>query len=114
MWCQRQLVQLASVIDEIYEAGAALWAVAPQAVEINAQLKERRKLNFPLLADPNLETIRAWGLFDLEDEKGRLIPYPATVIVNRQREIVWSHVGKTTRDRPTPDELLAAVPPTDG
>jgi peroxiredoxin len=72
-------------------------------------LRERRALPFPILAGSDLTVIRQWGIFNFDDLKGRAIPHPATFVVGRDGLITWAHVGKTTRDRPTPGAVLAAV-----
>ena len=100
---------MATVYEEILTAGADLWTIAPQDIETNQALRERRELPFPILADIDQGTIHQWGIFNFDDPKGRAIPYPATFIIDKQGVIVWSHVGQSTRDRPMPGAILAAV-----
>lgn len=91
------------------EAGAVIWAISPQTTVENGNLKERRDLPFPVLADADQAVIHEWGLFNALDPRQRAIPYPATYIINQQGEVAWRHLGLQTRDRPTPAEILAAV-----
>ena len=99
-------MQLAKVHDQIAALKATLWAISPQAADVNHTLVERRELPFPVLSDPEQAVIREWGLFNDHDPKGRLIPHPATYIVGTDGLITWSHIGKSTRDRPTTDVVL--------
>jgi peroxiredoxin len=104
------LVQLTKTLDKIEAKGAKIWAISPQTVELNLALQERRDVGFPILADPDQATIRAWGVFDALDPKERAIPYPATYIVGEEGRVVWAHVGASTRDRPTVGEIIANIP----
>ena len=88
--------------------GGELLAISPQDEAANQGLRERRNLPFPILADADQSVIRAWGLFNDLDPKGRDIPYPAVYVVGGDGRIVWSHLGIGTRDRPTAGEVLAA------
>lgn len=103
-------MQLAKVYDQITAVGAVLWAISPQTLTDNQNLRQRRHLPFPILADTDLAVIRAWGLFHELDAYDRLIPYPATYIVGQDGRCVRFWLGLETRDRPTPGEVLAAVP----
>ncbi len=64
---------------------------------------------FPILADDDQTVIHQWGIFNFDDPKGRAIPHPSTFVIDQDGLVAWSYVGKTTRDRPTPDAILAAV-----
>ena len=90
-------------------SGADLWTIAPQEVETNQALRERRDLPFPILADIDQAVIHQWGIFNFDDPKGRAIPYPATFVIGQNGTISWAYVGKETRDRPTPGAILAAA-----
>lgn len=102
-------MQLAAVYEEIQEIGGELLAIAPQPVEINLNLKEKRALPFPILADDDQAVIQEWGVFDHQDPKKRLIPYPATYIVGQDGRIAWAYLGAATRDRPMVGEVMAAL-----
>ena len=99
---------MANSYPEIQAAGGELLAVSPQTVDKNLELRARRTLPFPILADNDQAVIRAWGLFNDLDPKQRLIPYPATYVVAQDGRIAWAHLGIETRDRPTAGEVMAA------
>jgi peroxiredoxin len=102
-------VQLAKVYDQILAAGADLWAISPQTLIENMSLRQRYNLPFPILADSDQAVIQQWGLFDFSDAKQRPIPYPAVLIFNSQPMLAWQRVSFTTRDRPTPGEIVATL-----
>jgi peroxiredoxin len=104
------LVQLAQVLDQIEAKGGQLWAISPQTVADNQALRDQYDLPFPILADADQSVIRQWGLFNELDPKQRPIPYPATYIVGKNGRILYRNLGLTTRDRPTPAEIIAALP----
>jgi peroxiredoxin Q/BCP len=103
------LVQLAKIYAQFEELGVSLWAISPQSVEKNRVLIERRELPFPILSDADQKVIRQWGVFNDEDPKGRAIPYPATYLIDQKGWITWVHIGQSTRDRPSSDEILLQI-----
>jgi thioredoxin-dependent peroxiredoxin len=107
------LVQLAAVYVEIQAQGTELWAISPQTVVANEGLRRRRQLPFPILADADQHVIRAWGVFNDLDPKQRAIPYPATFIVGQNGRVQHQWLGLTTRERPTPAAVLAALAESD-
>jgi peroxiredoxin len=86
-----------------------LWAISPQNKEKNEELRQRRQLPFPILADADQAVIREWGVFNDLDPKKRAIPYPATYVINQNGIVQWAHVGMDTRDRPGREQIMAAV-----
>jgi peroxiredoxin len=105
----RQLVQLARRYEILRDAGIEIWAISPEPLADSAALQERREFPFALLADSDQAVIRAWGLFNHEDPKGRSIPYPATFIVTADGRIAWRYVRRKTRDRPDAEAVIAAA-----
>lgn len=109
-------MQLAGVYEQMRRAGGDLWALAPQEPATNAALCNRYSLPFPILADDTMDVIRAFGLFNDRDPKGREIPYPAIYLIGMDQLVLWAAVSETTRDRPETaevlDQLLAATQPS--
>ena len=62
---------------------------------MSADLSERMKLKFPLLRDPDMSAIHAYGVA----MTGQDIAVPATVVVDQSRRIVYRQVGETMADR---------------
>lgn len=76
-------------------------AISVDDTQTNAKLADKVGAKFPLLADPDLATIKAYGL----EHEGKDIALPATVIVDKDGVVQWIYVGDRPPDRP----LLADV-----
>lgn len=108
-YCQLQMYQLSQVYNDILAHGAELWAISPQSQEQNQAFREKRDIPFPILCDDKLTVIDQWGLRDELDPSQEQIPYPTTyIIVNGQAH--WRKLGHRKDDRPTPGEIIAALP----
>ena len=70
------------------------------------------KVSFPLLSDPDHKMIDVYGLRDPaykgQDVYG--IPHPAVYIINKDGKVSWSKIESNYRNRPTNDEIRAALP----
>lgn len=74
----------------------------------HAALIEKLGLRFPMLSDPDRSrAIRPYGVADHKD--ARNIARPAFVIVTPQGDEVERRLSGDFADRPTEDELIAAV-----
>ena len=73
----------------------------------NAALADKLDLGgrVPLLADPQRSAIRAYGVEDTDNE----ISLPATIVIDAEGAVRWIYVGDNPRDRPSVEEVLAAV-----
>ena len=73
------------------------------------QLREYRDQNdfdFPILLDPDAETIHAWGLFNANDSRERLIPHPTVVILRTDGVVDYLFVETNYRLRPPTGDLV--------
>lgn len=73
--------------------------------EDSARLIERKYLNFPVLSDPDMTVIRAYGVA----MKGQDIAVPAVFIVSKDGQIRYRRVGESVNDRPTVNGLVIEV-----
>jgi peroxiredoxin len=68
-------------------------------------------LGFPLLFDPRAETIDRYGLRDPsyahQDLDG--VPRPAVFVLDREGKVRWSKIESDYRERPTTEEVAAAL-----
>lgn len=73
--------------------------------------KDDGKFTFPLLSDPNHQTIDAYGLFDpAYIGKGvEGIPHPAVYLLDKNRKIMWSKIESDYKNRPTNEEIRAEL-----
>lgn len=67
-------------------------------------LREQAGLTFTMLMDPDLETVKRWGV--LNEESGK-IPHPTAAIIDPHGRITYLRVDEDYKIRPsTADELL--------
>ena len=64
------------------------------------------RAEYPLLADPTREVSISYGVFNLLDDG---VAAPAVFIVNPDRSIRWSYVGRDIDDRPTTADILTRI-----
>ena len=85
-------------------------AISYDPVEVLAKFADKRKITFPLLSDPGSKTIRAYGLLNKE-AKGRTegIPYPGTVLIDKEGVIRGKLFLESYRDRHSTAELIKAA-----
>ena len=85
-------------------------AISYDPVEVLAKFADKRKITFPLLSDPGSKTIRAYGLLNKE-AKGRTegIPYPGTVLIDKEGVIRGKLFLEGYRDRHSTAELIKAA-----
>ena len=108
-YCQLQMHQLSQVYEQIVARGADIWAISPQTQAENQAFRAKRNIPFPILGDETLTVIREWGLVDELDPDDEHIPYPTTYIV-LNGQTIWRKLGRRKDDRPTPGEIMAALP----
>lgn len=86
--------------------GARLAAISVDPPETSAKLHRRLALGFPLLSDPEMKVIKAYGVA----QDGRDLAVPALFLLEGKRRIVWSDVASDYTDRPGAREVLERVP----
>ena len=78
--------------------------------ETNATLARQIGVTYPLLADPALTAIDAYGLrHPGAGPDGRDIAHSASVLIDADGIVRWTSVTDNIRRRPTPSTVLAAV-----
>jgi peroxiredoxin len=98
-------VQLQEASDTLAAHGGKVVAIVVDARETNAALADRLGVRYPILSDPELATIRAWGV---EDE-GKDIALPSTVVIDGEGRVAWSYVGDRPGDRPLVDHVITVL-----
>jgi len=71
-----------------------------------AKMVQDQGLSFPILRDPDLAVIRAYGILN---EKSGKVPHPTVVILDPEGVVHWVHLDEDYRRRPTPETVLKAV-----
>jgi peroxiredoxin len=77
-------------------------AISADSSEDSAEFVAEAGVTVPLLADPELKVIGAYGVA----MDGSDIAVPASFVVRSDGVVAWSHVGETQTDRPSGAELL--------
>jgi len=77
-FCQGQLVQLQKVLKSLAKEKIQLAAVSYDSVEVMSDFTRKPKITFPLLSDPQTETIEAYEIQNKEAKGSRIdgVPYP--------------------------------------
>jgi peroxiredoxin len=97
-------------IEELRKRGCAVAAVVVDSPGTNATLASQAELGYPILSDPDLHVIDAYGLRHAgAGPDGHDIAHSATVLVDPAGIVRWSFVTTNVRFRPTPADVLAAI-----
>ena len=97
-------------MDELRARGCAVVGVVVDDVQTNAQLARDAELAFPILSDPDLRTIDAYGVRHTGGgPDGHDIARSASVLVDADGIVRWTFVTKNVRVRPTPEMLREAI-----
>ena len=75
------------------------------------ELARKLDLGFPLLFDPHAKTIDRYGLRDPAYKGDKLdgVPRPAVFVLDAKSRIRWSKIESDYRERPTNEEIAAAL-----
>lgn len=103
--CKKQLGDLDARQREFADAGAVIVGISADTPEDAAALQDELGLNFTLYGDPQLTAIGAWGVAETKANVAK----PATFIVEPGGAISFRKVGADMNDRPSTDEVLAAL-----
>jgi len=114
--CRQQVQAVAERYDEFQTRDAEVASIVPEPAAKLESWQESYDLPYPLLADPEAavgdaydQPVRFGILGSLSDFFGRM---PAVAIIDRRGEtpeIVSTHRGSSTFDRPEIDELLSTL-----
>jgi peroxiredoxin len=97
-------------LKEIEASGIQVVAVSYDAVEVLADFADKRKITFPLLSDVGSKTITAYGLLNKEAKgKGAGIPYPGTMVIDKDGVIRAKLFLDGYRERHTTEALIKAA-----
>lgn len=103
--CQKQLGDLNNAQKQFADRDVKIVAISSDPVADATSMHDKLGLNFDLYSDPELAVIAKWGVEDY----GSGIARPATFVVEPGGAISFRKVGTKPEDRPTVDQLLAAI-----
>lgn len=101
-------------IELLKQHGLGLAAISYDSVAILKSFADRRKISYPLLADPDSKVISAFGILNEtvpKDSGVYGIPYPLTYMVNANGVIVSRIVDEDFRQRYTVGDILSGTLP---
>ncbi len=105
--CTLQLNAYSDDLAQFTELGATLWAISPQSVASHDDFSERYDFGFPLLADENKATFRAYGCL------GPLgFPRRSVFVIDRDGVIRYAHRAGAGLTFKKTAELVDAVKAT--
>ena len=109
-YCNGQLASYAREIEEFEKRGVQIVGISVDPPSNNAAMVGKLQLPFPLLSDPEGELARHFGLWDADES----LAVPSVVIVDQSGEVRYLYRGSDFADRPTDDEVFAALKGFDG
>ncbi|MCA1712425.1 MAG: peroxiredoxin [Actinobacteria bacterium] len=102
--CTKQLCSYQDDLSLLTDLGATLWGISPQDVESHERFASKRGLSFPLLADPERQAIKAYGV------NGPLGHTKRSVFVLDGDGVVrWAHVSTLGITYQDTDKIAAAL-----
>ena len=104
-YCNGQLASYARKWNEFERRGTQLAGISVDPPANNARMVGKLLIPYPLLSDAKGEVARACGLWNEEEN----VATPAVVVVDRSGEVSYLYVGSDFADRPTDEELFAAL-----
>ena len=107
--CQNQLLNLKDDFPKFAPLHATLAAVSVDSVEDSAAFNQQWRFPFPLLSDPQLKLIDAYGARHPQGHDGKDISRPTVVIIDPDKIVRFKYIGQSPVDRPTDDEILFAI-----
>jgi peroxiredoxin len=97
-------------LEAFRRRGCAVAAVVVDDRATNATLARQAALEFPILSDPALEIVDAYGLRHAGGgPDGRDIAHSASVLIDGAGVVRWTYVTRNVRVRPTPADVLGAI-----
>jgi len=89
-------------MEAFAKEGVQVVAISVDSREDSLNLAQSKGIPFPLLSDPGMRTIKAYGVADTSQD----IAVPSVFLVGVDGIIVWSHVGEFIARRPSAEKLL--------
>lgn len=127
-YCNFELKALQERNEEFKTLGAQLVAISPQSPDASLSTQEKHDLKFEVLNDTNNVIAKEYGLvFSLAQELRPIylsfgidipasnsedsyeLPMPATYVVNKNKEIIFSFIDEDYTKRCEPQDIIDAI-----
>jgi peroxiredoxin len=97
--CNRMLIDLKGLYQNIRSRYAEVLVINPQESEISAEWHKKLELHFPILSDPTGLVGAAYGVGKQIMVKDRWVNLPAEFIIDKKGILRFAHIGKSLDDR---------------
>ena len=127
-YCNLELKALQSINEELNNLGAKLIAISPQTPDASLSTKEKNELAFEVLSDSHNKIAKEYGLvFSLAEELRPIyesfgidivglnqedsfeLPMPATYVINKNKEIIFSFIDEDYTKRCEPQDIIDII-----
>lgn len=124
-FCNLELRALQNILPQLKALNTELVAISPETPDHSLTTSEKNELSYDVLSDLNNEYAKSLGLvfelpedlrtvyksFDINVEKHNgnkeyELPMPATYVINKQREIIYSFVPEDYTERLDPSVII--------
>ena len=72
-------------------------------------VEDGRIPDFPFLSDPGHRVIDRYGVFNPDEARGRPVPHPTTLVIDKRGVVRWKFVEVDYKIRPSNDDILEAL-----
>ena len=97
-------------LNEFHRRGVEVVAISVDSPAESQKLCQSRGYTFPLLSDPNAQTIRQYGVAHAKaGQDGKDVARPAEFLVDATGTIRWVNLTDDIRVRARPEPVLAAI-----
>ncbi len=110
-FCKTQAIELQSRFGELRAQGLGLAVITYDSPAIMADFSRRRGITFPLLSDPESQTIRAYGILNPTGAAGTRyegIPFPGTFLIDRDGKVIKRFFEEAYQERNTVSTIMLA------
>jgi peroxiredoxin len=104
-----ELRGLGALHQTLKSAGGSVLAISVDPLDQSAKAARQHKIPFPLLSDPDLTAITAYGLIHENAKGDQDLAKPANFLIDTDGAIVWSWIAQRIQDRADPAEIERQV-----
>lgn len=108
-FCNKQMKRFTRDYSRFQAVDAEIVAISVDGVDTTNKFVEKIGMPFPVLSDPQHQTIELYGVLGKKELRSREIAKPAIFIIDKQGVIRYRHIGKAMFHRPRNATLLRAL-----